>query len=188
MFSSRRRKKKKNIIDCLQLIIKDAFSQEEYGSATCIPPDVLSPPFQVQWTSNGRVITDISELVPDASGLCVTRVSPGGISVTVTDRTGETMSANAIVGVIDLPVIVNYECKHASHSLARDGSITAIIERQPAQCKYLWSNGVVTNTPFLQYASVGTYMVSCIHADVSKVLSYIHACSPAIVSSEPLME
>ena len=169
-------------------VIKDAFSQEDYGSVTCIPPDVLSPPFQVQWTSNGRIITDISELIPDASGLCITRVPPGGISVIVTDRMGETMSANAIVGIIDLPVVINYDCKNASHSSARDGSITAIIERQHAQCKYLWSNGIVTNTPFLQYVSSGTYVVSCIHADASKVLSYIHACPPAIVSVDPTVE
>lgn len=180
-----RRPKKRHPNDCLQLIIRDAFSSNDFGSVTCLPPDALSPPFSTQWTVNG-VPTDAESLHTDASGMCATRIPPGRIAVSITDRVGNVNSANAFVGIFDFPVIKGYDVVSASHATARDGKISAIVEHPNPQAKYLWSNGVVTSVPTLEFVTPGMYMVACVDSiNPLTPVVFVHASPPALVSSNP---
>lgn len=168
---------------CL-VVVRDAVPPDDHGTVSCIPHRPVS--LHAVWSLDGCVC-DPATLGVDATGLCAHRVpAHRACTVAVTDARGTTERATVKVGACELPTVVQYECFHATTQHARNGRIVAHVANAPTDCAYLWTSGVVTESPELNLVTPGTYAVTLMTRD-SACMPSIHACAPGIISVQPLV-
>lgn len=164
----------------LQLVITDALFDNAYGQVVCLPPESMRPPFRVEWWINDEPV-DAQELCTDASGLCATQVPPSEVRVLVSDSDDTRIETYGTVRTIQLPTIVQYDCRNASDVYTRDGEIRLHLEHVPETCKFLWTTGVTTTEPMLRFVSPGTYAATLLDESGDPIV-FLHACCVAHVS------
>ena len=167
-----------------QLQVTPAMSPHHFGRVSCVLGDRLVPPLHVEWRIRDRVCHD-DELDLDASRLHASRVPiTDECAVCISDSRGTLETAVTRVGVVAVPIVVEYSCTPASSDRARDGSASAVVLNAPASCLYLWSNGLTTRTPQVDNLSPGRYAVSLLGPDLS-ALVHVHAGAHAVVGVTP---
>lgn len=166
------------------VIVNDALSEQHFGNISCIPAPIFKTPATVEWTVDGRAVSS-EEIGLDGSGCCASRVPPHvNCSITMTDATGQSDTVGARVGVLDVPTVSRYDCTPASGATARDGAVTAVVDRAPAKCLYLWTSGVVTSEAELRNCMPGLYTVVLMTMDHG-CIHQLHTSAPAVVSVVP---
>jgi hypothetical protein len=164
--------------------VVDAVSDDAYGTVSCIPGPVFRLPISVDWQLDGQSVLN-DDIGVDASGCCARRVPPHkNVTINVVDKDGVVETVSTRVGVQDLPVVMGYIVKHSTTASSMDGSVSAEILRAPARCKYLWTSGVITDTPSLVDCRCGVYAITLLAEDLSKV-SFLHACPVAQIDVCP---
>lgn len=166
------------------VVVRDPIVPDENGTVSCIPGCVIQPPLHVEWKIDGHIVNP-EEIGVDASGLCARHVPPTrACTVAVRSSTGLVGEATVRVQAAELPVVTGYECTNASSAHARDGRVVAQVMRAPDKCLFLWTSGIVTQTPVLTRAPPGTYAVTLMTVHRDAVPS-VHACPPGTVRIEP---
>lgn len=116
------------------------------------------------------------------SGDTAYNVSPGSYVLTVTDANDQSVRLSIEVEPAAVPAVTSYSVVHATSDTARDGTIVATVRDAPLHCKFLWTSGVVTQTPTLHDVRPGTYTATPLLRDSAPVC-FVHDCHPAVVLS-----
>ena len=66
------------------------------------------------------------------------------------------------------PIVNRYTVTHATTDNSRDGYIVAHIENAPENARYLWTNGIITDTPELEDVRTGWYSVTLLPSEESE--------------------
>lgn len=134
-----------------------------------------SPPYFFEWLQgdNSALLT----LSDDRSEAW--RVPPGVYEIRVHDCDDNTCETRVEVMLEDLPRVVRYEVVNATSDTARDGSIVVHVTNMLCS-RFLWTTGVVTNTPQLHDVRPGLYTATPLSHDDIPLIFY-HTCPPANV-------
>ena len=164
----------------IQLTVADAPNADIGGRIECHFTGETQP-IHVEWISLETECAALLTLNDDRT--VASKVPPGQYRVVAVDHVGSRAIGLATVRTESTPCVVGYDVVHATSDTARDGSITAVIERLDAssEIRYLWTNGVVTCEPSLQDARPGLYVVTPMYADGVVAMPFQHTCVPAQV-------
>lgn len=93
------------------------------------------------------------------------------------------------IDVFDMICVLSYDVTDASSDLTRDGSVKANIINmdQYDGLEFLWTSGVVTDTPILHDVPPGIYAVSVVSRN-NIVIPFCHITHPAQVTIKKLVE
>ena len=154
--------------------VTNALTSESGGCIECVIQDAKYP-VHIEWLHEGA-----SALLTlnDARNRAVD-VPPGAYEIVARDAMGRECAAIANVRMEEVPTVLRYDIVHASSDTARDGSIVAHTEHMQAT-QYLWTSGVITNTPQLFDVRPGMYTVTPLRKD-GLAYTFYHASSPAVV-------
>ena len=104
-------------------------------------------------------------------------VRPGKYSIVVRDAEGRTGQCAVDVTLAAYPTISEYNVTHASCDAARDGRVEVVAHNLRGH-RFLWNNGVTTETPVLLDVPPGQYTATPLYDDDPY---FVHACAPATV-------
>lgn len=130
-----------------------------------------------EWTQNGNAA--LLQLSTDRR--CAKNVPPGTYSIECVGSEGEIVNTDVEIRKIPIPCVSKYTVEHATHDLSRDGQVTAEIEHLNTEnVRFLWTSGIVTDTPLLRDVRPGLYSVTPVSKEKIPVLFY-HCVPPAEV-------
>ena len=161
----------------LNLTCTDAMTPDVGGSIACTVENG-SGNYRFEWFNDGA--SALLELNAERSQ--AKNVPAGFYTVIVTDvHTTEVCTTNAEIRLATIQSVVDYTIEHASSDTARDGSIVAHLQNISSK-RFLWTTGVITDTPQLFDVKPGTYTIAPLSTDELPV-PFFHACNPAVVYS-----
>lgn len=134
-----------------------AISSESFGSITCAPSKDTS----YEWSDMNEE-AEFSE-----NGDQVNSVRPGAYSVLAHLPEGK-VEIQVTMSHVTYAVVNRYTVTNATTDNSRDGHITAHIENAPENARYLWTNGIITNTPELEDVRMGWYSVMLLPGENSE--------------------
>lgn len=136
-------------------------------------------PVSFTWSS-----TSGHDVQLDATGSEAYGLRPGRYSVVISDASNaqETMEF-AIQPILSAAIMLEeYTTTPATTSASRDGAVEAHGPGLEGWKKFIWSNGVLTDTPRLMDVPVGTYAI-CPLPIRNSVPSFVHLGAPAVVQA-----
>lgn len=129
-----------------------------------------------EWRKNGNAAL----LQLSANRMKATNVPTGDYEILCKSGAGEKL-VHARVERLPILCVDSYVVQHASNDLARDGQIEAVVKHaENADIAFLWTTGIVTETPTLYDVRPGTYSVTIVSQN-KLAMPFYHACNPAIV-------
>ena len=130
-----------------------------------------------EWTQNGNAA--LVQLSTDRK--YAKHVLPGIYNIECVSAEGEVVNTDVEIKRIPIPCVSRYVVQHTTHDLSRDGQVTAEIENlNAANVRFLWTSGIVTDTPVLRDVRAGLYSVTPLSKEKIPVLFY-HCVPPAEV-------
>lgn len=158
-------------LDAPRVDVRILSAVTDSAGGTIVCETDAAPPVRFEWLRNNAPAT----LNLNAAGDTATDVPPGEYRVVVHDGHGMSYVRSIHMGRASLPTVVGYDVTHATGDTARNGTIVARIEPSTTTTRYLWTTGVVTDTPTLYDVCPGTYSVALLD------VQFIHACECAAV-------
>ena len=134
-----------------------ALSSESFGSITCTPSKDTS----YEWSDMNEE-AELSE-----NGDQVNSVRPGTYSLLAHLPEGD-IEIQVRMNHMTYPIVTRYTVTHATTDNSRDGHIIAHIENAPENARFLWTNGIITNTPELEDVRTGWYSVTLLPSEKSE--------------------
>lgn len=155
-------------------VVEQPMTSQSTGKISCRP--IGKEPIRFQWTGPGEVKVDASG--SEASDLVV-----GRYDITVRDA----LDAQAKLTIYLRPifptaiVVHSYVVTHSSSGVASDGDVTAVGFGLDESPHYLWSNGSITDAPYLKDVGCGIYSLVPYH--VTPYPTFVQTCPPAVVET-----
>lgn len=129
------------------------------------------------------------------TGLCVSGLLPGAYCLQITSThphatkkglaKGDQSKKMRMFEIKDnvIPAVVAYSVVDTSSECAWDGTIEALVENRPDDCRFLWSNDTITSEPRLSNVRHGNYFVTLISKNEHYTkLQMLHLCDGCRVS------
>ena len=164
----------------MHVLIDRPLTSMSYGRISCRP--VGREPIEFTWTGPGG-----RDVQVDATGSEAYAVTPGKyriIAIDANDTKADVVVEVAAHHATSL-VINEYKITPPSTGTARDGSVEAVGLGLDGGYRFLWTNGVETDTPVLRDIPTGTYAVHVLPTP-DRIPTLIHNCAPARVTTGPL--
>ena len=164
----------------MHVLIERPLTNMSFGRISCRP--VGREPIEFTWTGPGG-----REVQLDATRSEALAVTPGKYRIVARDANDT--KADVVVEVSphnSTSLVINeYRVTPPSTGTSRDGSVEALGLGLEGGWRFLWTNGVETDTPILRDVPCGVYAVHALPM-MDRVPTLIHNCGPAYVRVVPL--
>ena len=169
----------------LHVIVEQPINALNLGRVQCIPvgnDDVRG--FEFDWKGPPGCSIQLDNTGSEAYGLI-----PGKYVIHVTDREMKTSVVNVTISpvMVDAIVVKTYITQPSSSGSASDGQIEAVGDGLDKWNRYLWSNGMETQTPVLKDIRPGYYFLTAGSVG-GKVPIFIQQCMPGQVTTVGLKD
>lgn len=166
----------------MHTVVDQPLTATSHGRISCRP--MGQEPIEFVWTGPQGARVQLDDTGSEAFA-----VVPGRYRVVAHDGTGA--KADVVIDVEPaLPnavVVREYRTTNASTGTARDGSVEAVGAGLDAGWRFLWSNGVTTETPVLRDVTCGTYACTAMPSRDGEVPVVVHQCAPGVVGVEEVL-
>lgn len=180
-----------------QVVVTDALTERHAGTAVIHAPGVTTATWRRE---DGSAVVDDDpsfEWEDARTRLCAKRVPPGRYRTRLQFAGGKEeeqppqQDVPVCVESMRLPAVLGYTARAASSASARDGRVEAHVvaggsAASTTTVAYLWTTGVLTQTPVLERAGPGRYAVTLVDdASQQQPLPFLHDAAPCEVGVMP---
>lgn len=176
-----------------QVVVTDALTERHAGTVTIHARGATAATWRRE--EGGAVVDDDPsfEWEDARTRLCAKRVPPGRYRTRLHFAEEASQAEEDVPVCVEsmrLPAVLGYTTRAASSASARDGRVEAHVlaggGSTASTIAYLWTTGLLTQTPVLERAGPGRYAVTLVDGgEASRPLPFFHDAAPCEVGVMP---